>query len=102
MISALTDQIKQAELERYQAEKVKKVHAFVYTKMFSTFKILRPDALKAWCMKNFTRGLVLDEDAIKKEAVAGGVPSGLAEISEEPRAMIASDLSSFLNDEVAQ
>lgn len=57
--------------------------------------VIDAEALKKWCLSNFTPALSIDTKKVEKEAKAGNIPAELVEVNEVKKAKIATDLSEY-------
>jgi hypothetical protein len=81
LVSELETVIRAEALAEFQATDNKHPHPKVEIKLFKTFSITEPAKVLAWVKTNLADALVVDEKKVKAYAM-----------TEEPKALIASDL----------
>lgn len=90
-VTTLEESIRAEAIRDYLASDNKHPHPKVEIKLFKTFSIVDPQKVLAWVKTNLADALVVDDKKVKAYATKIGPVDGTA-MTEEPKAMIASDL----------
>lgn len=93
---ALDANIRAAALGQYLKDQNKHPGSGVEIKVFPAIEHGAPEAIREWCLHNFTPALSVNYKVFDKAALDGNIPKNLATVRDEPRAQIAQDLSEFL------
>lgn len=90
-IEHLESLVRDAAIAEFNASGAKKIHPSVTVKIFKVFRVLDKNLLREWCVKNLP--VVLQPDLKKVESYVKDVGNvDGAELVDEPRAQIASEL----------
>jgi len=90
-IAELEKAIKEYALEQYKLNGAKSIHDKVNVRIFKVFNLTNPQRVLSWVKNNLVDALIFDEKKVKNYAMKIGAIDGI-EITEEPKAQIASDL----------
>lgn len=93
------DFLRNQALDQYKAESQKKVGFGIEIKISKTARIVNESAMREWCLSNFTPALRLDTKLVEKAALSGNIPETMYQLSEEPKVMLPTDLSEYLDSQ---
>ena len=93
----LTEQLKQDGIDIYNLDGEKKPeHGGYEIKMSTVVTLMDEPHLREWLFENFRPALKVDTKVVEKAAKDGTIPDRFAEVKEEPKVYVKSDLSGFL------
>ena len=92
-----TEQLKEEAISAYGVDLDKKPeHGGYEIKMSTVVTLMDEPHLREWLFENFRPALKVDTKVVEKAAKDGTIPAEFAEVKEEPKVYVKSDLSSFL------
>jgi predicted Zn-dependent protease len=94
-VASLDAAVRKAALDDFTKNGEKAIYAGVSVKMYTKVDY-DPKAMRDWAKVNMTSLLSLDRSATELAAKAGILDDAPVTVTKEPRAIIASDLSSYL------
>ena len=92
-----TEQLKEEAISKFGIDLDKKPeHGGYEIKMSTVVSLTNEPKLREWLFENFRPALKVDAKVVEKAAKDGTIPADFAEVKEEPKVYVKSDLSKFL------